>query len=319
MPSGPPGITMPMRDGWGRFVLAAVLVLGACAPAAAATGGKCFGAGARDPAHHCGAPKPVYAVSPAPGRAARERGSACTGERKQGLAEPCAFGVALKRARKQVALIGDSHAAHWRTALDVVARKERWRAYALTRNSCPFSTGGRPIPEPPRSQCARWKKDVATWLRKHPRVSMVLLVQEGSDVDTARAPDPFGFAAQTYVDQWKTLPASVKRAVVIADTPGARGDVLACVKQASARHTAPGPACAVPRALAVQPDPAVAAATLERSKRFQSIDLTRFFCDARSCFPVVGGALVYLDQNHLTPTFVTTLAPYLDRKLRQLK
>src|SRR4051794_39890370 len=187
---------MAMPDGWGRSVLAlaAVLLLGACAAAAAtATGGKCFGAGARDPAHRCGAPKPPYAVSPAPSRASRERGSSCTRERKQGLAEPCSFGVALKQARKQVALIGDSHAAHWRTALDVVARKEHWRAYALTRNSCPFSTGGRPLPEPQRSQCGRWKADVATWLRKHPKVSMVLLVQEVSDVDTAGAPDPFGF------------------------------------------------------------------------------------------------------------------------------
>src|SRR3954466_16191088 len=101
MPSAPPGITMPMRDRWGRAVLAlgAVLVLGACGAAAAATtGGKCFGAGARDPAHHCGAPKPVYAVSPAPSRAASERGSACTRERKQGLAEPCAVRGGGQRA-----------------------------------------------------------------------------------------------------------------------------------------------------------------------------------------------------------------------------
>ena len=312
---------MPVRDAWVRSAaaLAAVLCLGACGMAMAATQAKCHGAAARDPAHHCGAAKPRYAVTPKPSQAARQRGSSCTHERKQGYADPCSFGASAKRAKRNVALIGDSHAAHWRTALDAVARQERWRAYAITRNSCPFSTGGRPIPEPGRSQCAYWKKDVVTWLAKHPQVSTVFLAQEVSDVDTRGAADPFAYAAQSYLDQWKTLPRSVKRVVIVRDSPVARTDTLACVTRAVARKQAPGQACAVPRVEALQPDPAVAAASLEHSKRFQSIDLSSYFCDTQSCFPVVGGVLVYLDQNHLTPAFVATVAPYLDRRFRQLQ
>ena len=45
----------------------------------------------------------------------------------------------------------------------------------------------------------------------------------------------------------------------------------------------------------------------------RSIDLTNFFCDARYCYPVVGGVLAYKDQNHITPTFARTLAPYIER------
>jgi hypothetical protein len=312
---------MRMRDGWGRSVgaLVAVLFLGACGIAMAATQGKCYGAAARDPAHHCGATKPRYAVTPKPSQAGRQRGSSCTHEPKQGYADPCSFGASAKQAKRNVALIGDSHAAHWRTALNAVAVKERWRAFAITRNSCPFSTGGRPIPEPDRSQCAQWKKDVVTWLTKHSKVSTVFLAQEVSDVDTRGAADPFAYAAKSYVDQWKGLPKSVKRVVVIRDSPVARNGTLACVTKAVARKQAPGQACAIPRVEALQPDPAVAAAALEHSARFQSIDLSSFFCDTQSCFPVVGGVLVYLDQNHLTPAFVATVAPYLDRKFRQLK
>jgi hypothetical protein len=33
----------------------------------------------------------------------------------------------------------------------------------------------------------------------------------------------------------------------------------------------------------------------------------------------VGGVLVYLDQNHLTPWFAGTLAPYLRRAIDHLK
>jgi SGNH domain (fused to AT3 domains) len=133
------------------------------------------------------------------------------------------------------------------------------------------------------------------------------------------APVPFAAAAQSYVDAWKTLPASVRRVVVIRDTPTARPDVLSCVSRAARRHERPGPACAQPLILTLAPDPAVAAVQQERSVRFQSVDLTDFFCDRENCFPVVGGVLVYLDQNHLTPLFVSTLAPYLRRAVDRLK
>ena len=51
-----------------------------------------------------------------------------------------------------------------------------------------------------------------------------------------------------------------------------------------------------------------------RSPRVRTVDLTRYFCDARRCFPVIGGALVCRDQNHLTATFSTTLGPFLLRE-----
>jgi hypothetical protein len=49
------------------------------------------------------------------------------------------------------------------------------------------------------------------------------------------------------------------------------------------------------------------------SPRTTAVDLTRFFCDRATCYPVVGGVLVYHDQNHMTPLFARTLGPYLER------
>jgi hypothetical protein len=294
-----------------------VLLLAAAAvwPGAAQARERCYGAAARDPAHPCANPKLRYRADPKPSRVSQERGAPCTRQPADGLAEPCAFGASARRARSTFALIGDSHAAHWRTALTALAAAKRERGYALTRNSCPFSTAGRPLPEPYASQCTRWKRDVARWLARHPAVRTVFVAQEVNDI----APVPFAAAAQSYVDQWKTLPASVRRVVVIRDSPSTREDVLSCVSRATAHRRPPGPACAQPVGVALPPDPAVAAAALERSARFQSVDLTPFFCDRASCFPVVGGVLVYLDQNHLAPLFVRTLAPYLRRAVDRLK
>ena len=47
------------------------------------------------------------------------------------------------------------------------------------------------------------------------------------------------------------------------------------------------------------------------------LDLTPFFCGSR-CYPVVGGALVVRDANHMTGTFSATLGPYVLRALDRL-
>ena len=48
------------------------------------------------------------------------------------------------------------------------------------------------------------------------------------------------------------------------------------------------------------------------------IDLTDFFCDARTCSPVIGGVRVYSDHDHITAAYMNTLAPYLLRAVRAL-
>jgi hypothetical protein len=40
------------------------------------------------------------------------------------------------------------------------------------------------------------------------------------------------------------------------------------------------------------------------------LDFTDVFCGAEVCSPVVGGANVYRDQDHITVTFADTLAPW---------
>jgi hypothetical protein len=41
------------------------------------------------------------------------------------------------------------------------------------------------------------------------------------------------------------------------------------------------------------------------------VDLSRVFCDAARCYPVIGGVYVYKDDNHLNRVFAATLGPVL--------
>src|SRR4051794_34047456 len=235
--------------------LLGALLAAALLPAAAPAQPRCFGAAARDPQRACANRSLRLTVEPSPRDAPLQPGSPCRLVRAVDLVAPCAFGESAASARGAVALIGDSHAAHWRPALDFVARRQRLRAYAITRDSCPFTTAGRVLEEPYRSECERWKLELPDWLADHPWVHTVFVTQLTRDLE----PQPFAAEMASYTDAWDRLPASVRHLVVIRDNPEARYDTLACVSRALARHTPPAPACAVPRAEALPADPAAEA------------------------------------------------------------
>jgi hypothetical protein len=72
------------------------------------------------------------------------------------------------------------------------------------------------------------------------------------------------------------------------------------------------------RRVALPPDPAVAAARAQTA-RVRSIDLSRYFCDARRCPPVLGGALVCKDvESHMTDVYAATLGSFLRREVDAL-
>jgi hypothetical protein len=49
------------------------------------------------------------------------------------------------------------------------------------------------------------------------------------------------------------------------------------------------------------------------------IDLSRYMCGRRKCFPVVGGVLVHKDVGHITRLFATTLGPYMLRAINRVQ
>ena len=235
----------------------------------------------------------------------------------------CFFGVPREQAQETVALVGDSHASHWRAALEHVALARRWEGISLARTSCPLAKAVRDVPEPKRSRCARWNREVLRWFARHPEVRTVFTGQlsGGKGVIPPAGVGEFAARVSGFVRAWRALPTTVRRVVVIRDTPKARprGGVANCVSRAIARRRDAGLACASPRRDSLDPDPAAAAAQRVRSPDAGEVDMTDLFCDARRCFPVIGGALAYKDSNHLTRVFVESAGPLLERRVAALE
>jgi hypothetical protein len=273
---------------------------------------RCFGAAARDPKRRpCENPRLRFAVAPTPIEAPKLDNAPCDMVERHDRLAVCAFGEPPSKAKATIAVVGDSHAAHWRPALAKVAEHERWRALSLTRTGCPFTGAVPDVKEPVRKHCLQWNQQVRDWFARHPEVTTVFATSHAG-ARVVAAGDQFAAQRDGYRAALKALPPSVRHTVVVRDTPVMRNATFACVENAIGDRVAAGPACARPRAGALKPDPAVAAAR-SLAPRVREIDLTRAFCDARRCYPVIGGALVYKDEDHLTPTFAETLAPWLHR------
>jgi peptidoglycan/LPS O-acetylase OafA/YrhL len=277
---------------------------------------RCFGAAARDPRRPCDNPALRSIVVPTPVEAEKLPNAPCQMTERDRRLRVCAFGLPAVRATSTVAVLGDSHASHWRPALDVVAEARRWRGLSITRTGCPFSQATPDVVGRARVHCAQWNRQVVEWFGRHPEIgTVVVAAHAGVDVVVPPGQDPFTVKEQGYADAWRALPRSVRRIIVIRDTPRLRGSTLACVQEAMDRGRPTASACAVPRRVALQPDPQVGAATLLRSARVRIVDLTHELCDARACPAVIGGALTFKDEDHFTPVFAATLGPFLRREV----
>ena len=274
----------------------------------------CFGAAARSPVTHCFNPSLTKTVFPTPSDALLEPNAPCRPVGRANLLFPCSFGARRTSVNDTTALIGDSYASHWRAAVDVVAEARGWPAISITRSGCPFIKARVVIPADQDVTCRRWNLELLDWLKRHPEVSTIFLSERsGAQYVHRRGASNFETAVRGHMNLWRVLPHSIKHIFVIRDTPRSSTAAADCVRRTFARHQRPAVLCARRRSKALHRDPAVTAAHRLKSKRVHVLDMTRFFCDSVHCYPVVGGALVHKDTNHITAIFAKTLGRFMLR------
>jgi len=307
-----------------RSTTAVLLLAGTAAIGGGVAGGlaaegdqpRCFGAAARakPPCHN---PRLRTMVTPTPAQAVAASNAPCTIIRT-GRPLICRFGVETGEVEDTFALIGDSHATHWRGALQVVAERKRWRGLSMARLGCPLSTMVKALGEPIETLCRRWRRALYRWFEAHPEVSTVVVSQLAGFAEVHGGGDQFERQVRGFMAAWDKLPPSVKRIVVIRDNPRVLTSTRRCVERAMARRQAAGTKCSVPKRQVMIPDPAAVAAERTESERVHLIDMTRWFCGSRRCYPVIGGALTHKDTTHQTTVFNKTLGPYLKREFDRL-
>jgi hypothetical protein len=240
------------------------------------------------------------------------------------LAEPeatrsgeCVFGD--RASRHTVVLFGDSHAMANFGAVEEVARKRDWRLVALTKAGCPpFETEvfnpkvGREYRE-----CDDWHEHALERIEQE-RPQLILTagaIHYKPMKDGRMLPDGEvdGVLESGYRAMLERLRGTGSRVVAIKDLPRAPFDMTDCASE----HLDDLKRCSF------EPGAEYADSLDQRAARevdgVSMIDLTPAICAEGECFGVIGNALVYRDDDHMTYTFSRTLAPWLDRELRRLR
>ncbi|MER7455962.1 acyltransferase family protein [Micromonospora sp. NPDC126480] len=239
----------------------------------------------------------------------------CITQAQESILRSCVYGD--RDSTVEVALAGDSHAAHWVPALQSIAAERGWRLVTYIKTTCSFLATPITIAGRPDESCTKWNERLRTALtgQRRPRLLIVSSVTQIPLVNgRTPAPGPATADAQTaaLVDTWSELTRAGLPLVVIRDTPAFNTDMAECVSANRERLTA----CARPRQRALAgglPQERAAAALPD----VHLVDLNDAICPAEQCAAVIDGVLVYRDGHHLTATYARSLAPRLHASLRQ--
>ena len=248
-------------------------------------------------------------VTPDPQRAGDDRPRAdvdrCQIDRTATEPVRCEFGV--PHGSTTIALVGDSKAMQWLPALEDAAPTRGWRIVTYGKSSCAFASGHAALAGRAYPQCDTWNAKVMAALRADPPD---LVVTSGF---ATTGWDPGGPSRTAVVEglaqRWREVRALGSGLLVVGDSPVSPNDLDVC----AARHVHHLDACAFPRRQAVAdsalPDQEEAA----RLSDTTVLDLTPRICPYERCPVAIGNVAVHRPGDHLTATYVRTLAPEVAR------
>jgi peptidoglycan/LPS O-acetylase OafA/YrhL len=219
------------------------------------------------------------------------------------------------KANFTIILTGDSHAAQYLPAFELLAAKNNWRIGLVERAACMLGSGPVKIGGVVNASCDQWQKDA---------IKLILDTKPDLVVTSAGLPviyetsiyqlAPIDEQIKNYKETWQKLQEKHIPVVVIRDNPRHYFDVPACAQLNRAR---PG-LCSRPRNEVLDNFQDSIFLAAGQTPAVQTLDLSNFFCIKNECPVVIGNVLMYRDGDHLTATYVKTLAPYLGRWIKRV-
>ena len=220
-------------------------------------------------------------------------------------------GVDESDAERTLVIVGDSHAQQLLAPIGAIANRQGWRVVALLRGAC--ALGIRKI-EPSLGgyysrECRDWNTAVTGVIIDLDPDAIVTIGTRTRAANESSAPNagereavPDGLEASVDALAKHGIPT-----ILIRDNPRFTFNVYQCVEQAGD----PGEKCRIAKrqALALSnPLDEVSAPDVA------TLDFSQYYCP-HDCPAVIGNVAVYIDENHLSTLYLTTLAPVIEREL----
>ncbi|WP_430867185.1 acyltransferase family protein [Demequina aurantiaca] len=206
-------------------------------------------------------------------------------------------------ARKTIVMTGGSHAQQWYTAMELIAEREEWDLIVVNKSSCRLQSAGADFFG--TDSCLSWNQKALDVIESF-EPDAVFTVSTNTPPRT-----PVETVGPAEVDAWNSLHGAGIPVIAMRDTPRFDWNVPECLE----KNPGDRERCAVDRDVAMLPVNPVDT-TMGLPADLVSMDLSDYICEPTVCNPIVGNVMVYRDDDHLTATYVRSLAPMLDAQLR---
>lgn len=234
----------------------------------------------------------------------------CHGSFSTRQPKKCEFGD--RASTTVIGLYGDSHAAQWFPAFEKVVIKRHWKLITYTKRGCPPAE----IPTYSKvlgkvyNECAPWRANV-----------LKQMVADGVQVVFVAHFDRL-LSASTRIPMWQkewrtalqgTIDELASRnitPILIEDTPYPGQDVPTCLS----RHYTNVQLCSPRISSAYRPDMTQMLHDFDDAG-IHVLWAHQWFCTDVGCPAVVGNILVYRDDNHMTVSYASFIAPLLDEAI----
>jgi len=221
----------------------------------------------------------------------------------------CSYGPA--DARTTIAVVGDSKAAQWVPALQVLAEAHGWRVTTYTKSACQFSLATSSLDGEPYDTCREFADNVIQKLTGPDQPDLVITAgQRGEGYDDS------GELSESVMrtglaDAWGELKDAGIKVAVLSDTPQTGSEIYACVSE----HPDALTKCTYDRQHGIDASGHDVQEAAARDAGVPFLDLNPWICPTETCTPVIGNVLIYRQGSHLTKTYIETLAPRLEAEL----
>ncbi|WP_307845938.1 acyltransferase family protein [Saccharomonospora sp. NB11] len=199
---------------------------------------------------------------------------------------------------RRIVVTGDSHSQQYIASLRPVVERRGWQIISMGKGGCPFTTNG--VDE----ECRAWNTAVREEILEMRPDVVVTMATRDVRVGLKEWTPP------GYVEQWRALEEAGIPVVAIRDSPRYDYEPSECVQ----KHGAHAPECSGKRAeLLSERPPYLDVPDMPETVSF--LDFSDYYCNAETCPPVIGNVLVYMDNNHVTATYLETMSPIVEERL----
>ena len=199
-----------------------------------------------------------------------------------------------------IVLYGDSHAAQWLPALDIVGRKNGVTIISLTKSACPSAEVIKELSSQYRIADCQSFRDSS--IKRISQLNPSAVIMTGMQPFTApnSTIDSRDWWLAGEAKALSRIKGSTQYPIYLTDTPLPSIDIPTCLAEMDRAK------CDTSRPVS----PEVASGLI-------AINPTPWLCE-KSCSAVIDGIVVYRDKSHLTVAMSEYLAPQLEKELKRI-